>query len=88
MKTVLIINPGTVNKYYHISGGWLDHEFARFIRRAYDRRFFLPTHSRCATMPPVTLFALEALFAQNCRTLLVDEQVEGIDFGIEADLSA
>jgi len=85
MKTVALINPRTVNKYYHVASGFFDRCLARFIRRHYDGRFAM--HGRCATMPPITLLALRALFEERgCRTVLIDEQVDEIDFGLDVDL--
>jgi radical SAM superfamily enzyme YgiQ (UPF0313 family) len=85
-KRVLLINPKTINKYYHVSLSWLDRVFAWFFRRFYDRRFHVPSHGYCTTLPPITLYALEGLFRPRCDTAIVDEQVETIDFEAKADL--
>lgn len=86
MNSVLLVNPKTVNKYYHVTAGLLDRWFVRFIQKYFDSRFYLPSHSRCTTMPPITLLALQALFRRRCRTFVVDEQVEEIDFSLQPDL--
>jgi len=86
MKTVLLVNPKTVNKYYHVSSGWVDRLFVRLIRRQYHDRFDLPSHRRCTAVPPITLFGLRALLQDRCRVDLVDEQTDRIDFGAAADL--
>jgi radical SAM superfamily enzyme YgiQ (UPF0313 family) len=85
-KRVLLINPKTINKYYHLSRGWLDRLLPWIFRPAYDRRFQIPSHSYCTTLPPITLYALEALFSRRCDTTVVDEQVDLIDFDAAADL--
>ena len=40
---VLLVNPKTVNKYYHCRLGRMEGLFVRFFRWFYDRRFDLPT---------------------------------------------
>ncbi|MEF8788197.1 MAG: cobalamin-dependent protein [Planctomycetota bacterium] len=87
MQTVLLINPGSVNRYIHQAGGWTDSVFVWLIQRFWDSRFSLQPHGRCTTMPPVTLMAIGRLFEQRgWRTILVDEQVERVDFSLEPDL--
>jgi radical SAM superfamily enzyme YgiQ (UPF0313 family) len=85
-KRVVLINPKTVNKYYHLSFGWLDRLFVWFFKTIYDRRFDIPSHTYCTTMPPITLFALEALFHDRCEATVIDEQVDAINFERETDL--
>lgn len=85
-KHIVLINPKTVNKYYHVNLGGLDRVFAWFFKKFYDKRFELPTENFCTTMPPVTLYALESLFGDRCRFTVVDEQVDEIDYTIDADL--
>lgn len=87
MKTVLLLNPGSTHRYLHETSGWVDRMFVWFIRAQYDRRFSLPSHARCTTMAPITLMALQRLFEERgwC-TILIDEQVEPIDFSLNADL--
>lgn len=86
-KRIILINPKTVNKYYHVRRSWTDGLMVWFFQHFYDRNFRIPTHDHCTTMPPVTLYALAALFRGRCETLIVDEQVDDIDFGIDADLA-
>ena len=83
---VLLINPKTVNKYYHLNYGGLDHAFAWFFRKFYDRRFQIPSHTYCTTIPPITLYALESLFDGRCEATIVDEQVDPLDLQSTADL--
>ncbi len=83
---VLLINPGTINRYYHARRSWADTQFLRYFRAFYDRKFQVPTHAHCTTVPPLTLFGLRALLRERCVTGVVDEQVEPIDFGASADL--
>jgi radical SAM superfamily enzyme YgiQ (UPF0313 family) len=85
-KHVALINPKTVNKYYHLNLGGVDRLFAWFFRRCYDKQFEIPSHTYCTTMPPVTLYALESLFGNRCRCTIVDEQVDTIDYNMNADL--
>ena len=85
-KRVLLINPKTVNKYYHYRLGKVEGWIVRFFQRAYSRQFDVPTGSHCTTMPPVTLFALEALFGDRVETTVVDEQVQEINFESPVDL--
>src|SRR5687768_14333833 len=85
-KKVLLVNPKTVNKYYHLSMGGIDRLFAWFFKRFYDRQFEIPSHAYCTTMPPITLYALESLFGDRCDMAVIDEQVEAIDFSRQADL--
>jgi radical SAM superfamily enzyme YgiQ (UPF0313 family) len=85
-QRVMLINPKTINKYYHHSFGWLDQLFAWFFRRFYDKRFEIPSHTYCTTMPPITLYALEGLFGDACELQVIDEQVDAIDFDVPADL--
>jgi radical SAM superfamily enzyme YgiQ (UPF0313 family) len=86
IQRVLLINPKTINKYYQVNLGWLDRACAWFFRRFYDRRFRIPAHGYCTTLPPITLYALEGLFRAHCDTTIVDEQVDPIDFEARADL--
>lgn len=86
MKHIALINPKTVNKYYHLNLGGIDRLFAWFFRKFYDKKFEIPTHNYCTTMPPVTLYALESLFGERCRFTVIDEQVDPIDFDLDADL--
>jgi hypothetical protein len=83
---VLLVNPKTVNKYYHVASGPIDRIFSRFFASRFDARFDIPSHTHCTTMPPVTLFALEALFAGRCETRVVDEQVDPLPFDADVDL--
>ena len=76
MKHVTLLNPKTINKYFHFSHGWLDHCFAWCFRKLYDKRFEIPSHTYCTTMPPITLYALEALFGNRCKVTVIDEQVD------------
>src|SRR5579871_2689417 len=85
-KHVVLINPKTVNKYFHLNLGGVDRLFAWFFRRFYDRQFEIPSHTHCTTMPPVTLYSLESLFQDRCRFTIIDEQVDAIDYGLDADL--
>lgn len=85
-KRVVLINPKTVNKYYHLTFNWMDHLFSQFFQRFYDKQFEIPSHTYCTTMPPITLFALESLFDGRCAVQVIDEQVDQIDFGLRADL--
>ncbi|HVR74711.1 MAG TPA: radical SAM protein [Planctomycetota bacterium] len=85
-QRVLLVNPKTVNKYYHVTSGPMDRLFSRFFARKFDRSFDVPSHSHCTTMPPVTLFALEALFGGRCQTTVVDEQVDPVPFDGDFDL--
>ncbi|HYV34800.1 MAG TPA: radical SAM protein [Gemmataceae bacterium] len=85
-KRVALINPKTVNKYYHLNLGGLDRLFAWFFKRFYDNQFEIPSHTYCTTMPPVTLYALEALFGGRCETRVIDEQVDQLDLDLDADL--
>jgi hypothetical protein len=52
MPTVLLVNPGSVNKYVHETRGWVD--------RLFENR--------------------------GWRTVLIDEQVDPVDFSLAADL--
>lgn len=85
-KRLLLINPKTINKYYHLNLGGLDRLFSWFFRKYYDNQFQIPSHTYCTTMPPVTLYALEALFGSRCDMTVVDEQVDAIDYDAQADL--
>ena len=85
-RRVLLLNPKTVNKYYHVRMGWMDSLIVRFFKRFYDRNFNIPTHNHCTTMPPVTLYALEALMQNDCEIIVLDEQVDHIDFDLDVDL--
>ncbi len=85
-KRVLLLNPKTVNKYYHTRLNWTDALIVRFFRRFYDRTFNIASHGHCTTVPPITLLGLQALFDGRCETLVVDEQVDDIDFDINVDL--
>jgi len=85
-KRVLLINPKTVNKYYHVSRTGIDRALSKFFAWSYDRKFDIPTHSHCTTMPPISLYALEGLIAGRCDVEIVDEQVDEIDFEQQADL--
>jgi radical SAM superfamily enzyme YgiQ (UPF0313 family) len=85
-KHVALINPRTVNKYYHLNLGGVDKLFAWFFRKFYDKQFEIPSHTYCTTMPPVTLYALESLFGDRCRFTVIDEQVDAIDENLDADL--
>lgn len=85
-KRILLINPGTANKYLHVRETWADRLFVQFFRAFYDRRFDIPIHARCTTIPPVTLLGLRALVQERCESAVVDEQVEKIDFDAEADI--
>lgn len=85
-KHLLLINPKTVNKYYHLNLDGVDRLFAWFFRNFYDRNFQIPSHTYCTTMPPVTLYALESLFGARCRITVIDEQVDAIDYSLDADL--
>lgn len=83
---VLLLNPHTPNKYYHFRLGWTDSLFVSFFKRFYDKQFDIPLHTHCTTMPPVTLFALEALFSGRVDTVVVDEQVDPVDFNLDVDV--
>jgi radical SAM superfamily enzyme YgiQ (UPF0313 family) len=83
---ILLLNPKTVNKYYHVNLGRWEKVFGWFFRRFYDRKFEIPSHVHCTTMPPVTLYALESLFGCRCQIDIVDEQVDEIDRGKSYDL--
>jgi radical SAM superfamily enzyme YgiQ (UPF0313 family) len=86
MKSVLLVNPTTLNKYYHPKISWSDRAFEFLFNRLYDPNFQVPLGANCTTMPPVTLYALEALFSGRCEIQIVDEQVEAIDFDSDYDL--
>lgn len=86
MKRVFLINPKTVNNYYHVSQSRIDRLLSRFFSWSYDRRFDIPTHSHCTTMPPISLYSLEALIQGGCDVEIVDKQVDGIDFDADVDL--
>lgn len=83
---IVLVNPKTINKYYQANHSWMDDLIARFFRRFYDRKFEIPTHTYCTTMPPVTLYALEALFQGRCETTVIDEQVDALPLDLDADL--
>ena len=85
-KKVVLINPKTVSKYYHFTSGGVDRLFEWFFRMYYDGRFQVPSHAYCTIMPPVTLYALAALFEGRCEVSLADEQVEQVDYDLDADL--
>jgi len=85
-KKVVLINPKTVSKYYHFTSGGVDRLYAWFFRMYYDGRFHVPSHAYCTVMPPVTLYALAALFEGRCDVSFVDEQVEQVDCDLDADL--
>lgn len=50
-KHLLLINPKTVNKYYHLNLGGVDRLFAWFFRGFNDRNF-QRTHARLALPHP------------------------------------
>lgn len=83
---ILLVNPKTVNKYYHVVQSPVDRLFSKFFRWSYDKRFDIPTHSHCTTMPPISLYALEALIGSRCDVQIVDEQVDEIPFDEDIDL--
>lgn len=85
-KKVLLVNPKTVNKYYHVSRSPVDRLMSTFFRWSYDKKFDVPTHSHCTTMPPISLYALEALIRDRCDVHVVDEQVEPIPLDFDVDL--
>jgi radical SAM superfamily enzyme YgiQ (UPF0313 family) len=85
-RQVVLINPKTVNRYYHINNGLMDRAFAWFFRKRYAEHFAVPIHGRCTSIPPVTLLGLQALFSRGADVAVVDEQVDAIDFDVEADL--
>jgi radical SAM superfamily enzyme YgiQ (UPF0313 family) len=85
-KTFLLVNPKTPSKYCHTVSGWADQLIVRYIRSKWHRRFEVPTSGRCTSVPPITLFALQALFEKGCRALVVDEQVEPVDVSLPVDL--
>ena len=87
MRRTLIINPGSIHRYLGESVGLRDMLFAAFVRKYYDRRFQWPRHTRCITVPPVTLMNLQQLFeAQGWEARAVDEQVQEIGFSCSVDL--
>jgi radical SAM superfamily enzyme YgiQ (UPF0313 family) len=86
MTAVLLVNPGTDNKYFHPKSTLADRVFEVLFNRLYDRKFRIPMGANCTTMPPVTLYALQALFSVRCETKVIDEQVTDIDFDQHYDL--
>ena len=86
MKSVLLVNPGTDNKYFHPKRSISDRVMEFFFNRFYDQNFRIPIGANCTTMPPVTLYALEALFRNRCSVRLIDEQVEDIDYNEKYDM--
>jgi hypothetical protein len=66
-KRVVLINPKTVNEYYHFSFGWLDRLFVWFFKTIYDRRFDIPSHTYCTTMPPITSTRSKRSFTTAAR---------------------
>lgn len=86
MKQVLLINPKTVNKYYHVSRSLLDRFLPCLVSRCFNGHFDIPAHSHCTTMPPITLFALDCLIKDHFQTVIVDEQVDEIPFDQNCDL--
>lgn len=85
-RHIALINPKTVNKYYHRNLGGVDRFFVWLFRTFYDRQFQIPSLSPCTSMPPVTLYALESIFGSRCCCTVIDEQVEAIDYSIDYDL--
>jgi radical SAM superfamily enzyme YgiQ (UPF0313 family) len=84
---ILLINPKTVNRYYHISeDGFFDRVLSWFFRKRYDKCFTIPSHAHCTSMPPVTLLGLQALLRDRCDVQILDEQVACIDFDTKVDL--
>lgn len=86
MKTVLLVNPDTPSKYCYVRRGWADWVVVQFIRKAWHQHFRIPLAGRCTSVPPITLLALKALLERSCRTIVIDEQVESINFGLRPDL--
>ena len=86
-KRILLVNPKTVNKYYHVKRTPVDTLFSKFFKWSYHRKFNIPTHSPCTTIPPMSLYAIKALIDHRCEVLTVDEQVANIDFDIDVDLA-
>jgi len=83
---ILLINPATENKYCHIKNSFIDNIICKYFNRFFDSSFNIPTHSSCTTMPPVTLYGLEALVDDSCLVEIIDEQVTPIDFSLTPDL--
>jgi radical SAM superfamily enzyme YgiQ (UPF0313 family) len=86
MKKVLLINPKTINKYYHIATSLTDRSISRLIAWLYDGRFQVPAYSHCSIVPPITLYALKALIGDRCEVIILDEQVEEIPSDLSCDL--
>ncbi|MHB0955205.1 MAG: B12-binding domain-containing radical SAM protein [Pirellulaceae bacterium] len=87
MPRILLINPKTVNRYYHVSGANLfDRVLSWFFQKRYDKHFTIPSHAHCTSMPPVTLLGLQALFRDRCDVEVLDEQVASIDFDAKVSL--
>ncbi len=86
MLAVLLVNPRTNSKYIHQKSSVSDRVLEYLFNRFYDPHFEIPQGSKCTTMPPITLYALQALFRGRCRVDLVDEQVADIDFDRHYDL--
>ena len=87
MKTVIIINPFFSTRYTYQAVGLKGRIVTWVIRKLYKDSFTLPDKARFTTVPPTTLMVLRALFEMNgCRAVAFDEQVEEIDFGLDADL--
>ncbi len=86
MKRILLINPKTVNKYYHVSKSFVDRSLSRLVSCYFNGQFDIPTHSHCTTMPPITLFALDSLIKDHFPTMIIDEQVDEIPFNQDCDL--
>lgn len=87
MKTVAIINPGTVHRYLHEGHGLARMVITAFLRSCYDRRFRWPSGGRCTCVPLVTLMNLCQLFEnRGWSPVVFDEQTKAIDFSTNADL--
>lgn len=86
MKRVLLINPKTVNKYYHVSRSLGDRSLSHIVSWLYEGQFSIPAHSYCTTMPPITLYALESLVRDRCDVISIDEQVDVIPLEQNFDL--
>jgi radical SAM superfamily enzyme YgiQ (UPF0313 family) len=85
-KRIMIVNPWTPNKYYYVASGWLGKLFIRLAKKLCNHKLNFPGSSASTVMPPVTLFAVEAAFGDKCDTVVIDEQIEDIDFNADVDL--